>query len=124
MDGMLKQEGYQLLGAAMEVYNVMKHGYLENVYQECLERELGIRNVPFKSQVQLELVYKGQPLKSTYRPDLLVYGEIIVELKAIRGMRDECLPQILNYLKATGKRVGYLLNFGYPRDLEYRRVIL
>ena len=72
MNELFKQEGYELVGAAMEVYNVMGAGYLEDVYQECLERELKLRVIPFESQPKLSLFYKGEQLSQYYRPDLYV----------------------------------------------------
>jgi GxxExxY protein len=121
---MLQQEGYDLIGAAMEVYNEMGHGFLEEVYQESLEVELSTRNQPFESQASIPLRYKNRPLTKTYRPDLLVHGEIIVELKALKKLTESEYAQILNYPKASGKRVGYLVNFGNPQELEWKRFIL
>ena len=119
-----KQEGYEFVGAAMEVYNVMGPGYLEEVYQECLERELALRNIPFESQPQLNLYYKGEPLDKYYRPDLYVHSGIVVELKALKRLSNDEVAQNLNYLKGTNKQVGYLLNFSAPEDLEWKRFVL
>jgi GxxExxY protein len=124
MDEILKQEGYELVGAAMEVYNVMGSGYLEDVYQECLERELTLRTIPFESQPQLDLYYKGEKLGRYYRPDFYVYDGIVVELKAVKKLGRDEMAQILNYLKGAEKRVGYLLNFGSSRELEWKRFVL
>lgn len=121
---MFEQEGYDLVGAAMEVYNQQGHGFLEEVYQECLEIELGLRQIPFVSQPKLALRYKGHALDRFYRPDLYVYGGLVVELKAMKCLTDNESAQLLNYLKATGKRVGYLLNFGHPDKLEWKRMVL
>jgi GxxExxY protein len=123
MNGLFQQEGYDLMAAAFEVYNEMGNGYLEDVYQECLEMELGSRGVPFTSQPEQVLSYKGRALNKRYRPDLIAFGEIIVELKAIKNIGDNECAQILNYLKATGKRVGYLINFGSPGALEWKRFV-
>ena len=81
---MLKQKGYDLMGAAFEVYNVLGYGMAEEIYQQSLEIELGSRNIPFQSKADLEVTYKGQTLTTVYRPDLLVFGEIVVELKVQR----------------------------------------
>ena len=79
---MYKQEGYNLVGAAIEVYNTLGHGFLEEVYQECLEIELRLRDVPFQSYPKLTLSYKSKQLEKYYIPDLYVYDDIVVELKA------------------------------------------
>jgi GxxExxY protein len=123
-DSLFKQEGFDLMAAAFEVYNEKGSGFLEDVYQECLERELGYRSIPFCAKPRLTILYKGQPLSKHYEPDLTVYAEIIVELKAAKALAPEHEAQLINYLKATGKRVGYLINFGaFPR-LEWKRFIV
>ncbi len=121
---MLKQEGYDLMAAAFEVYNEEGFGFLEDIYQECIEIELGDRGIPFVAQEELTVFYKKRPLKKKYRPDLLVFEEVIVELKAVKALCPEHEAQLLNYLKATGKRVGYLINFGNSKELEWKRMAL
>ena len=119
-----KQEGYDLIGAALEVYNEMGRGFLEDVYQECLETELCDRGIPFQSQPDLNIHYKGKKLDKHYRPDLYVNDGIVVELKAIRILGNNEAAQLLNYIKASGKRVGYLINFANPTKLEWQRFVL
>jgi GxxExxY protein len=121
---MLEQEGYDLMAAAFEVYNEMGPGFLEEIYQECLEMELKERGIPFVPQEQLEVCYKKKILKKRYKPDLLVFGDMVVELKAACNLCGEHESQLLNYLKATGKHVGYLINFGSTKKLEWKRMIL
>jgi len=123
MGALLKQEGYDLVGAAMEVYNEKGHGFLEEVYQECLEIELELRDIAFESQPELRLFYRGRELRKHYRPDLFVCEGIVVELKAMKALTDNETAQLLNYLKATGMRVGYLLNFGNSNELEWKRLV-
>jgi GxxExxY protein len=94
-----------------------------NVYQEALELELRSRQIDFESQPQLRIVYKGQELQKRYRPDLYVSDGIVVELKALKALSKVEAAQILNYLKATGKPVGYLINFGNPSKLEWKRYV-
>lgn len=118
-----EEETYRLRGAIFEVYKEKGCGFLEAVYQECLEIELGVQNVPFVAQPKLELDYRGQKLKSTYEPDLICFGQIIVELKAVSALADEHRAQIHNYLKATGHRVGLLVNFGHHPKVEIERII-
>ena len=124
MSGKLfEQEGYDLMGAAFEVYNEMGNGYLEEVYQECLERELETRNLPFSPKTELTIHYKGRPLIRKYIPDLMVFGEMVVELKAVKQLAPEHEAQLLNYLKTTRKQVGYLINFGSANKLEWKRMV-
>jgi GxxExxY protein len=123
-DGTFNQDGYDLIAAAFEVYNEKGSGFLEEVYHECPERELTRRNLPWNSKPSLLIYYKGEPLTKTYSADLLVCSEIIVELKAVRTLAPEHEAQLFNYLRATGKRVGYLINFGAHPRLEWKRFIL
>lgn len=124
MAELLQREGYELVGAAFEVYNQIGPGFLEEVYHECLRRELTLRGIPFESQPELRLFYKGDALDKYYRPDFYVYGEIVTEIKALKALSDNESAQLLNYLKGSRKRVGYLLNFGSPKVLEWKRFIL
>jgi len=113
---LFKEEGYEIQGAIFDVYREMGCGFLESVYQECLEKELGKRGISFVAQQELQLTYKGEPLQQTYRPDLICYGQIIVELKAVKDIAPEHKAQVINYLKATGIKLGLLVNFGtYPK---------
>ena len=119
-----KEEAYAIVGAAMEVYNQLGNGFLEAVYQEALALEFGFRNIPFTEQQRLRISYKQQSLKQQYLADYLAYDKIIVEIKAIRQLGANEESQILNYLKATGFRLGLLLNFGAPYRLQWRRLVL
>lgn len=114
-------DGYALIGACFEVYNEMGNGYLEDTYQESLEFELTDRGIPFVAQPKLTISYKGRPLRRHYQADLLVLDKIIVELKAVKALLPEHEAQLLHYLKATGRRVGYLVNFGAYPKLDWRR---
>lgn len=117
----MQQEGYDFMAAAFEVYNDMGNGYTEDIYQEALELELADRAIPFKPQVELTIHYKGKPLRKKFRPDLLAFNDLVVELKAVSALTSEHEAQLLNYLKATGKPVGYLVNFGCREKLEWKR---
>ncbi len=114
-------DGYALIGACFEVYNEMGNGFLEDVYQESVELELTDRGIPFVTRPKLQIFYKGRQLRRQYEADLLVLDTIIVELKAVRTLLPEHEAQLLNYLKATGRRVGYLVNFGAHPKLDWRR---
>lgn len=117
------EEAYKIQGAVFEVYKEMGCGFLEAVYQECLENEFLLRAIPFSSQFDLELKYKGKALKHTYKPDFICYGKIIVEIKAVKEFTNEHQAQVLNYLKATGMELGLLINFGSHPKAETKRLI-
>ena len=117
----MQQEGYDFMAAAFEVYNELGSGFTEDVYHEALTIELASRSIPFQSQVELEIQYKGKPLIRKFKPDLVVSGSIVVELKAASAITSDHEAQLLNYLKATGKPVGYLVNFGNREKLEWKR---
>ena len=119
----LKDEGYAILGAVFEVYQEMGCGFLEAVYQECLERELHLRQVPFITQPVLSIAYKGHPLRQSYQPDLICFDKIVLELKAVSELAPEHRAQLHNYLKATGLPVGYLINFGHYPKVEFERIV-
>ena len=119
----LEDETYQVLGACFEVYNEMGRGFLESVYQECLEVELTSHKIPFEAQQPIALVFKGKDLQRTFTPDLLCCGKVVVELKAVRRLAAEHRAQLINYLKACRLEVGILVNFGSFPKLEYERVV-
>ena len=119
----LEEETFQICGAAFEVYREMGSGFLEPVYQECMEKELRRRAIPFESQCALMLSYKGESLDHSYVPDLICYGSIIVELKAVKEMTPEHQAQLMNYLKASGLKVGLLINFGSHPKIQIERVV-
>jgi GxxExxY protein len=113
---LFKDEAYAIQGTIFEVYREMGCGFLEAVYQECFEKELRRRGIPFVAQQELHLCYKGEVLEQTYKPDIICYGQIILELKAIKAIAPEHQAQILNYLKAIGLHLGLIINFGhYPK---------
>ena len=110
--------------ACFEVYNHRGCGFNEPVYQECLELELSLRGIPFVAQPECKLIYKDRSLKSTFRPDFICYGTIILEIQAASALVEANDAQVLSYLAATGHEIGLLVNFGsFPR-VEYKRLIL
>jgi GxxExxY protein len=124
MELLYKDEVYAIVGAAMEVYNNLGPGFLEAVYQEAMEVETASRKIPALPEQKLYIEYKGMPLKKFYEADLICYDKIIVEIKALDKLTSREEAQILNYLKATGMKVGLLINFGAHNDLEWKRLVL
>ncbi len=116
------EKTYKIIGAALEVHKELGCGFLEAVYQEALDREFTIQRISFKAQPIIQIKYKGQLLDKTYQPDFICYGEIILEIKAISSLSGIEEAQLINYLKATGLKVGLLINFG-SKSLEYKRFV-
>jgi GxxExxY protein len=119
-----EEETYAILGACFEVYREKGCGFLEAVYQECLEMEFELRNVSARSLVSLPVFYKGRQLKKTYIADFLCFDCVLVELKAVSALTDEHRAQVQNYLRATGLRVGLLVNFGHFPKVEHERFVI
>lgn len=117
-----QDECYKIFGACMEVSNELGCGFLEAVYQEALCYEFLDQDIPFESQKMMDITYKKRPLKKKYIADFICFGEIILEIKAIDSLKAEHTSQVLNYLKATGNKVGLLVNFGTSK-LQYKRII-
>ena len=120
---LLKDEVYRVMGCAFEVYNDLGCGFLEPVYQEAFELELAEQGIPFEAQQRLQIFYKGRPLKKDYIADLIVIGQMVVELKAEEKLMPRDEAQLINYLKATHLRVGLLVNFGAFPMLEWKRLV-
>lgn len=117
-----KEESYAIVGACMKVHRALGPGFLEAVYEEVLEKEFIIQNIPYKRQVQLDLYYEGVKLKKHYRADFICYDSIIVELKAVTQIPSVFYAQLQNYLKCTNMELGMLINFGTP-SLTYKRIV-
>ncbi len=116
-----KDLSYQIVGAALEVHKVLGPGFLESVYQEALSRELVLRKIAFKPQFPLPVIYKEWRV-GFFRPDFVIDGKIIVEIKAAAAFSPVDEAQALNYLAATGLRLTLLLNFGAV-SLQIKRMI-
>ena len=114
-----KEETYKINGAAMKVYNTLKHGFLEAVYQEALSVELGMRGIPNKREEEIKIFYKGIELDKKYKMDIVV-GDIIVELKSVVKLLPIHRAQLCNYLRLTKKPIGLLINFGEPHLIGER----
>jgi GxxExxY protein len=122
-DLLFKEESYKIVGACFEVYREKGCGFLEPVYQECLEIELYSQGILFIAQKSLALNYKGTLLRATYQPDFLCYDSIVLEIKAVKELTDEHRAQVLNYIKATGLKLGLLVNFGHFPKAEVERIV-
>jgi GxxExxY protein len=119
-----QEEGYRLMGAAFEVYNELGYGMAEEVYQQSLEVELELRSIPYRTKHELAVFYKARQLNTKYKPDLIVFASVVVELKAVAQLLPEHEAQLFNYLRIARCQVGYLLNFGRKGELEWKRFIL
>lgn len=115
-DLVYKEESYSISGAIFEVYKELGSGFLEAVYQECLNKEFTRQKIPFTAQPELTIWYKDEPISQTYKPDFICYDKIIIELKAITELSPIHRAQVLNYLKISKMKLGILVNFcSYPK---------
>jgi len=115
----------EIIGAAIEVHRELGPGLLESIYEECLCRELATRGIPFHRQVPLPVTYKGVKLDCDFRVDLVVFDEVVVELKAVESILPVHEAQLLSYMKLLQKRYGLLINFCVPalKDGIRRRIL-
>ena len=120
---LFKENSYKIMGALFEVYREMGCGFVEPVYQECMELELGDQKIPFIARSPLQLRYKRHILKQKYVPDAICHDQIVIELKAVKAICDEHRAQVHNYLKATGYRLGIIANFGHHPQLQWERIV-
>jgi GxxExxY protein len=121
---LFKDESYSIQGAIFEVYRTIGPGFLESVYQECLRMEFKFRNISFLSQPDVQIVYKGEILPLTFKPDFVCYDKIIIELKAVNTLIDEHRAQVHNYLKASQMKLGVLVNFCHSPRVQIERILL
>ncbi|MCA9160754.1 MAG: GxxExxY protein [Pirellulaceae bacterium] len=122
-DLVYREECYKIVGACFEVYNDKGCGFLESVYQECMVIEFDYQRLPSVPRQALRLFHRGKELKRKFIPDFICYENIIVELKAVGQLTDEHRAQVLNYLHATGFRLGLLVNFGSYPKLDWERLV-
>jgi GxxExxY protein len=118
-----EEESYKIRGACFEVYKDKGCGFLEAVYQECMGIEFRLQNIPAITKPKLSLEYKAQSLEQKYEPDFVCFGKIILELKALSGLLDDHRAQVQNYLKATGFKLGLLVNFGAHPKAQIERIV-
>ena len=115
-----EDETYAIRGAIFEVYKTLGDGYLEDVYQIALDEELKLRGIPFVAQRTLHVMYKGRDC-GLYKPDFICFDKIIVEIKAVEALHPRHTAQLMNYLTATGYKLGLLVNFGAYPKVDIRR---
>jgi len=118
-----EEDTYKIIGAAIEVHKTLGMGFLEAVYQEALEKEFKLQNIPYRREVTFPVYYKSELLESKYKADFVCYNNIIVELKAVQKLIGEHQAQVINYLKTSKLEAGLLFNFG-SKSLEHKRIIL
>ncbi len=121
-DILFKEESYKIIGACFEVHKILGHGFKEVVYKDALEIEFNKLNIPFQREKPYSIFYKEQRLKHSFTADFIVYDTIILEIKIGTYIGDPYIKQTLNYLKASGVRLGLIINFGTP-SVEHQRVI-
>jgi len=118
---LLKAESQQIVGSAIEVLNSIGHGFHEKPYENALMVEFRLRKIPILQQKQFDIFYKSQKV-GEFIPDLIVHEKIVIDTKVIEKITDREIGQMMNYLKITGLRLGYILNFKNAK-LEWKRVI-
>ena len=117
-----KEESYKIIGICMNIHSTLGNGFLEAVYSEVLEKEFVKNNIPYQREVKLDLFFNGEKLDKKYKADFICFDNIILEIKAVSFIHENFTKQTLNYLKATEKKLGLLINFG-ERSLQYKRII-
>jgi GxxExxY protein len=120
---LFKEEVYGIVAPAIEVHRELGNGFAEAIYQEAMQVELATRQIPFESQKVLQVFYKGRPLEKSYVADFICFNAIIVEIKVLNQLSGKEESQVLNYLKATGLRVGLLINFGSHSKPDSQRYV-
>ncbi len=114
---------YAIIGASMAVHSELGHGFLEAVYHDALSIELDRRSIPFVREQYLPIAYAGVQLPTRYQADFVCFDSIIVELKALSALDSSHEAQVINYLKATGYKLGLLVNFGHYPKTEWERIV-
>jgi GxxExxY protein len=118
-----KEEAYQIVGICMEVHRILGHGFLEIVYKDAIEYEFVRKQIDYCREKEYSIHYKNSILTHRFYADFVVFENIILEIKAVEnGLCDEFISRVINYLKASGCKVGLLVNFGRSK-LEYKRLV-
>ena len=119
-----QEEGYKIIGCCYEVYNTLGAGLLEEIYKLALCVEFRNQGIPYEREKPLKVHYKGVLLPKKYFADLVCHGGIIIEAKAVSALLKEHMAQLLNYMRITGIKVGYLVNFGNKTEFEWKRFVI
>lgn len=117
-----KELSDKIIGCAFEVYNHLGNGFLERVYERALIKELSLVNMQIESQAPIKVFYKNENI-GDYFADIIVENKIILELKHVSNIENIHIAQLINYLKATKYKLGYILNFGNDKGLQFKRII-
>jgi GxxExxY protein len=118
----LKEESYKLIGICMEVHRELGMGFKEGIYQDALEFEFQNQGIEHRRECLFKIEYKGKILKHRYKADFIVFNQIVLEVKATAQIVDSFVAQTINYLKASGLKLGIIANFG-ERSLSYKRIV-
>jgi len=121
-DILYKEKSYQIIGACMKIHSALGSGYKEVIYQDALEVELLNRKIPFEKEKRYNVIYEGVKLKHHFIADFIIHENIIIELKATNEIINPFIAQTINYLKASGLKLGMIINFGLP-SLDYKRIV-
>ena len=121
-DPIYKEESQQIIGCAMEVHNGMGYGFHEKPYERAMVIEFKEQGIPYVQQKPFEILYKEQNV-GDYIPDLIAFNKIIVDTKVIAKITNHEIGQMMNYLKITDLKLGYIINFKNPK-LEWKRIVL
>ena len=119
---MLAKECYELIGLCMEVHRILGPGFSEVIYKDALEFELKNHDIPYSREKLYKVEYKGSMLPSRYKADFVVYDSIILEATAVSSIIDRFIAITINYLKASGVKLGIIANFG-ERSFKYKRIV-
>lgn len=118
-----KEKTYQIIGAAMTVHRTLGVGFTEKVYQDALEIEFQSQGIPYEREQPIHVTYRGVQLGSSFVPDFICYGSVIVELKAVKELEDLHRAQAINYGRVAEADVALLINFG-EASLSYERFVM
>ena len=118
-----KRESYEIIGICMEVHNILGKGHSEVIYKDALEYEFNLNGIEYSREKSYKIKYKEIILPRLYKADFVVFDKIILEVKAIESIESGNVKQTLNYLAASGLKLGLLVNFGED-NVNYKRVVL
>jgi len=119
----LKSEAFRIIGICMEVYRYLGYGFLEKVYKDAIEVEAIKQSIVYEKEKKFTIMYKGIILPSHFYADFVLFDELILHITTqANGITEEFMPQLLNYLKISGCKIGLQINFG-RKGMEYKRLV-